>query len=305
MPDLSFIIPAKNESQYIEDCLSSIKQLDGIASAEVIVIDNQSTDNTAQIAQNLGARVIENATGTIGHLRNQGVQLANASTLVFIDADVVITDKWVAEIKARLNALKINPKLLTGSHCRAPDSDPALFRTWFNAFADEPDARHIGTGHLICQKDFFNEIGGFSETLSTGEDYEFCQRAIEHQAEIRNDPQLVVYHLDFPKTVGRFIKREAWHGRGDLSTPKLAFTSKPFVASLVFGLLHLALIIGIVTGQFGLGWLAAAAIVGLVLLSSWAKFRHASHTGVLLQNSVVFYAYYWGRLFSLGHLGKA
>ena len=79
---LSAIIIAKNEQDLIRGVLDSIKFCD-----EIILIDNDSEDNTAQIAKDRGAKVFKNSTNDFSELRNKGAEEASGDFLFYIDCD--------------------------------------------------------------------------------------------------------------------------------------------------------------------------------------------------------------------------
>ena len=80
----SVIVPAYNEEEYIEDTLDSIFQaMEEITGqkGEVIVVDNNSTDKTAELALSKGARLIFEKENQISRARNKGVEIANGEVL--------------------------------------------------------------------------------------------------------------------------------------------------------------------------------------------------------------------------------
>ncbi|HTP42260.1 MAG TPA: glycosyltransferase, partial [Nitrospiria bacterium] len=89
--DLSVIIPAYNEANYIGRLLDSLavarRQHAPGREAEIIVVDNGSTDATAAIAQEKGATVVQESERKIAAVRNAGARAARGATLIFIDAD--------------------------------------------------------------------------------------------------------------------------------------------------------------------------------------------------------------------------
>lgn len=292
----SFIIPALNEAQNIGRTIDSIHHAANQLgwNHEVILVDHGSKDDTTAIARQRGAQVIDHPRGTIASLRNVGAAQAKSNVLVFLDADVTLTESWIAHIESTLLRLESGQKLISGSHCAPPESDNPLLKYWFASLAEDPRNTHLGTGHMIIAAASFRDIGGFAEHLRTGEDYEFCERAKSKGYQIHNDTTLKVIHHDFPTRLGPFIRREAWHGRGDLTSLDAVLRSKVALASLSFLAIHALLLAGVV---FGLTtWLFGGLLLlaALLLLSSLIKNSHAGMKTVLY-NAGIFYFYYVGR----------
>jgi glycosyltransferase involved in cell wall biosynthesis len=85
-PSVSFIIPAKNEAASIADVVGRIREL--YPDAEVVVVDDGSTDRTAALAEEAGAHVHRHPTSLgNGAAVKAGARIANGETFVFLDAD--------------------------------------------------------------------------------------------------------------------------------------------------------------------------------------------------------------------------
>jgi glycosyltransferase involved in cell wall biosynthesis len=93
---LSIVIVAKNEAHIIGQCLQAALQV----SNDVIVYTNNSTDNTEQIAKNLGAKVIQGAWLGYGATKNQANNLAKYNWILSLDADEVMDDALIKSIKS-------------------------------------------------------------------------------------------------------------------------------------------------------------------------------------------------------------
>ncbi len=108
---ISGIVIAKNEEEMIKDCLSSLKFCD-----EIIVIDNGSTDKTAEIAKESGARVVIYKTDDFSELRNKGLEISSSDWCVYVDADERVTKELEKEIiekiknSARYKAFRLKRK---------------------------------------------------------------------------------------------------------------------------------------------------------------------------------------------------
>jgi len=93
MTSLTVIIAAKNEAHNIEDCVHSVKFAN-----EIIVLDSGSTDATASIAKNAGAKVVQTDWPGYGPQQARGIKMASSEWVLSLDADERITEKLRDEI---------------------------------------------------------------------------------------------------------------------------------------------------------------------------------------------------------------
>lgn len=100
----SIVIPAFNESHYIAETLSSLKDQTFKGGYEVIVVDNNSTDQTAAIARSLGAKVILERQPGVCWARQAGTKAALGQIVISTDADTTFSHDWLARIYARFVA---------------------------------------------------------------------------------------------------------------------------------------------------------------------------------------------------------
>ena len=97
---VSVLILAKNEEKFIGECIKSVKTF----ADEIIVIDDDSTDDTAQIAKSLGAKVfLHSLNGNWGQQQTFAIEQATYDWIFMIDADERATDKLSEHIKKILN----------------------------------------------------------------------------------------------------------------------------------------------------------------------------------------------------------
>src|SRR5262245_12307667 len=93
IPDVAVVIPAYNEERFIGATIDSVHAaLKARYRYEIVVVDNGSTDGTASIARAHGAEMYVVPGVTVASLRNYGAARCSARVLVFIDADVVLTE---------------------------------------------------------------------------------------------------------------------------------------------------------------------------------------------------------------------
>src|SRR3712207_6473552 len=102
---VSFIVPAHNEERLLGPTLEAIQSAAAQLRIrhELIVVDDASTDRTAEIARGHGARVVAVDVRQIARVRNAGARACSGSILIFVDADTVISGDVV---KASLSALE-------------------------------------------------------------------------------------------------------------------------------------------------------------------------------------------------------
>lgn len=95
---ISIVLPVFNEEEYISGCLESLKQQDYVGEYEVIVVDNGSTDRSAQVARELGARVVCCPGRGTFRARQAGADAACGEIVVQADADSVYPKDWLSRI---------------------------------------------------------------------------------------------------------------------------------------------------------------------------------------------------------------
>lgn len=291
---ISFIIPAFNEEAQLGPTLAAIPAtLSGETSYEILVVDNGSTDRTAEVASAAGARVIWKEPGTIGSARNAGARGSKGKYLVFLDADVVLGTTWGERVPGVLADLDEHPRSLSGGMCIVPDSGSWIERVWFKP-RESSAFSHLGTGHLLTTREFFFELGGFDESLEVGEDYDLSRRAIMAGGSLVPTPQLVAEHHGFPRTMGEFIRREVWHGKSDFLSLQAFLSSKVALLTALFVLAHLVLLVSLVRGYLVGAAAAAAGVVGICAASAWVKYR-GNALGLIIINTGLYYVYFFAR----------
>ena len=111
---VSIVIPAYNEERYLALCLESISR-QTVAPVEVIVVDNNSTDTTAKIAQRYSfVRLISESQQGIVFARNTGFNATRGDIIARIDADTQLPADWVATVQAFYANPKNSHHIFTG-----------------------------------------------------------------------------------------------------------------------------------------------------------------------------------------------
>lgn len=300
--DLSVVIPAYNEQRFIAATIRSIiGRVPSQFTFEIIVVDHGSTDRTADLAREAGARVVDGSgVATIAALRNLGVAQSSGNILLFIDADITLTPSWADHFPAVAASLTQDPLQICGSHPGMPDTASTLVRDWFEPKAGERAPTHIGSCHLIISRELFLRVGGFPEDQETSEEFLLCHNARKLGAAIVGVPELAIVHHGAPATLGAFMRSETWHGRGDWNSLATILSSRVAMLSLMFMVLHLWLVAALVmVADRPLMVLPPLlAIAGMCVGSAILKF--AGHgLRYVVRNSFTFYFYFIARSLSL------
>lgn len=215
--EVSFLIPAKNEEKYLLSLIENIKHhMKKWESYEIIVANNASTDRTGAIAANHADQVFWSDAKTVAGVRNEAAKHASGNLLVFVDADIELTQEWFDYLHERTDTL-IENKVVTGFRCVPPQS--SIFYKFWASGLSTPD--YVPTGNLLVSAEGFDDIGGFNDKLGSGEDVDFSMRAKALGYFVGLPPLVAnreVIHKGAPRTIGKFFRQQMWHGFGDYST---------------------------------------------------------------------------------------
>ena len=94
-PTITVIIPARNEEQYIAGALGGLRSQDYPDVFEVIVVDNASTDRTAEEARRFGVKVMEEKRAGVQFARERGRKEARGGIAAYLDADCIPPPDWL------------------------------------------------------------------------------------------------------------------------------------------------------------------------------------------------------------------
>ena len=140
---------------------------------ELIVCDNNSTDGTAGVAREAGARVVFEPVNQIGRARNTGAANADGDWLVFVDADSYPSDGLFAEVA---DAIQSGRCLAGGSTIRLDAVSPAV-RFGVSLWNSISRINKWAAGSFIfCEAAAFRATGGFSQELYASEEIDLFRR---------------------------------------------------------------------------------------------------------------------------------
>jgi glycosyltransferase involved in cell wall biosynthesis len=165
-PLVSIIVPTRNSSSTLEDCLRSIKE-QSYKNIEIIVVDNNSIDNTKKIAQKYTNKVF-NFGPERSAQTNYGVEQANGFFVYKVDSDFILEKEVVNEC--------VN-KIKDGFDDIIVHNSPDIRVSWiakvrkFEVDMYKYDITYSSA--RFVKKEIYQKIGGFNEKITAGEDYDF------------------------------------------------------------------------------------------------------------------------------------
>jgi glycosyltransferase involved in cell wall biosynthesis len=175
-PRISVIIPAYNEEKYLGDTLQSVnKAVDQYCQShghpvEVIVVNNNSTDRTEEVAREHGAQVVFEGRNQISVAMNAGAKAARGEILIISFAD----DHPSANFLSLIDDTMSSGKYIGGAAKILWDKS-SLSIAFFNALGNSL-RRLLGVSNnlLFTSRETFDKIGGFDERYYAGEDMKFA-----------------------------------------------------------------------------------------------------------------------------------
>lgn len=187
--DISVVIPAYNEENYIVDTIKSIeKSADYFfektnQGVEIIVVNNASKDNTDDIALKAGAKVISLVKKSISKARNAGAADAKGKSLVFIDADNRITETLLYNAYKKLSLENV----IGGGTNLLPNTKSIIIKFLYSLYNKYLKFKGIYPGAIFVKKNIFNEIKRFDENLFALEDVDFLIKLKKYAAKNNKD----------------------------------------------------------------------------------------------------------------------
>lgn len=170
-PKYSFIIPAYNEEALIGRTIDVLRESASCLTGgfEVVVANDDSSDRTAEIAREKGARVIDVKKRQISAVRNAGASVATGEALVFVDADTLVPKPTLHRLEKLLN----DSRVVAGGAFMDFDVPPAIWgviAVRIFTFFYFRIARLAAGGFLFVRREAFDQAGGWNERYFAGEE---------------------------------------------------------------------------------------------------------------------------------------
>lgn len=235
-PEVTFIICTYNRAQYLDDTLGSLLQHLPESEFELLVVDNNSDDQTPTVVEKYQnsvnkdgkpIRYIKETKQGLSHARNRGIKESRAPYIVFFDDDIRATKSlmtsWITFFKEHSDVVAAGGKI----HVQFDAPRPA----WMSHFLlpllgyhdlgssakEYPKNKYPFGGNMGFKKSIFDEVGHFDtdlgrkgESLNAGEEKELFRRIREKYNDIYYIPDAFLYHrVGKKRLTKKYIQKQA------------------------------------------------------------------------------------------------
>lgn len=177
--DVTLVIPAYNEAAYIGATVDAARRYGG-GFKEIVVVDNASTDATAEVARAHGARVVHEPHKGLTAARQAGLEATSGEWIAYIDADTLLSPEWLAVAE---RVLREHPDAVSLSGPRRYFGAARWRLSLANALWLMAPLiyRFVGYmilgGNFIAKRSALGAIGGFDRSIAFyGEDTDLARR---------------------------------------------------------------------------------------------------------------------------------
>lgn len=195
--NISIVIRTKNEERWLDSCLFAVSNQD-IGTPEIIIVDNESTDNTLKIASQYGCKILEISDADFNFSRalNIGIEEASHPLIAILSGHCIpVDDQWLSRL-----AMHFQDGGVAAAYGRQeplPDSSPFDKRDLWITF---------GLERKVQKKDYFFhnansmirrivwESQTFNEKINGVEDQDWAKKVLNNGAKIVYEPTARVYH---------------------------------------------------------------------------------------------------------------
>ena len=263
-PDLSVVICTFNRARYLPISLESlVRQRCSEETFEVLVIDNNSNDETTEVVQRYTTKLgnvryfFEPRQGLV-YARHRGMEEARAPIIAYLDDDAAASSMWVSAIVHCFRSLDPRPACVGGpieldwggAPPRWLSQEYWSLYTYLNLGDETIHLNNLGGGvvygaNMAFDRKVLYKIGGFSiatqrqgNALISGDDADICRRLKEKDLPIYYCPEVAVTHFVLPerKTRAFLHRRLIYDGRSQVVIDFLAgrLTREQFVKRAIY-----------------------------------------------------------------------
>jgi O-antigen biosynthesis protein len=218
-PSMSVVVCAYNAEATLDECLRHTCTLD-YPDLEVIVVDDGSTDATAEIARrHPRARLVSIEHAGLSVARNEGLHQARGELVAYLDSDAYPSTEWPYYLALGLDASDVGgvggpnlppPDDPIGAHmvARAPGGP-------VHVLVSDDRAEHVPGCNMAFWRKVLEEVGGFDPIYtSAGDDVDVCWKVLNRDWEIAFHPAALVWHHRRPG-LRAYLRQQRGYGRSE------------------------------------------------------------------------------------------
>ena len=218
-PFVSVVVCTHNGEATLRDCLAGATAL-RYRSYEVIVVDDASTDASAEIAACFDVRLIRSESRQgLSAARNLGLEAARGDIVAYIDDDAYPDPDWLRYLAI---TFRTTGHAAVGGPNLPPDDDPAIAACVANApggpvhvLVSDSEAEHIPGCNMAYRRHELAAVGGFDPQFRVaGDDVDVCWRLQERGATLGFHPAAVVWHRR-RSSIRRYWRQQRGYGKAE------------------------------------------------------------------------------------------
>jgi glycosyltransferase involved in cell wall biosynthesis len=183
---VSVVIPAFNGKRFLAEAIASVRAQDRPVD-EIVVVDDGSTDGTAELAEELGARVLRQSNAGPAAARNAGIATAAGDVIAFLDCDDLWTEGSLAR---RLDALERDPALQVVLGRHRVEYLPGAMLVEFPTDEADGTLTSVKFSAGLFRREVFGRVGLLDTSFLQAEDVDWFLRALEQRVRM-----LIVDHV--------------------------------------------------------------------------------------------------------------
>ncbi len=217
-PSVSVVVCVHNGAATLRDCLEGLSRVE-YPDFEIIVVDDGSTDGSAEIAADFRCRVIRTANRGLSSARNTGLETATGEIVAYLDDDTRPDPHWLHYLA---EVMRDGEYVGVGGPNLACPEDGEIADCVANApggpthiLLSDREAEHIPGCNMAFRKWALEEIGGFDPSFRVaGDDVDLCWRLQERGWKLGYSPAAVVWHHQ-RDSVGAYWRQQFGYGRAE------------------------------------------------------------------------------------------
>lgn len=303
---ITILVACKNEEERIADTIEYIKRQDYQGEIEIIVIDNNSSDKTVEIAKatgrelNIDIRVIHEAKPGKNHALNTGLSYVNTNFVITLDADTLLHQSAVRNIVARMLSAPRDVLAVAGAVLVRNSRGAFLAKVqewdYFLGIASIKRLQGLFQGTLVAQgafslykKEAVIQVGGWPDAI--GEDIVLTWRFLGENWKVYFEPTSIAF-TEVPESLKHFLRQRSRWARGMIEALKVIKPWQqpiPYVkylttCNIVMPYLDVVYTFcwlpGLILAFYGYYWIVGMAtlyVLPLTMLQNYILYRYQKH----------------------------